>query len=217
MPTLSDFPARRRQKKRHTTFLLWISAAAALGLSITACSSPGGGTAIKGSGEVPASGGHMVVEGSMVKPYVDAAGIAGDATTLLLGEVVSSSVVTIADLEFTRYELTVQEHFAGATPESIPVYQVGAPDWHIGLDVPAHLQKGERYLLFLQPTGVPQGQTGEDGYYIVGPGAWADEGGSQFELWLKPESNVEVGTVPTEIDLDAVPQMLAVDAVGSTR
>lgn len=128
-----------------------------------------------------------------------------------------SEPVTIEDLVFTRYELKVQSHYAGTTAELIPVYQVGEPDWQIDLDVPAHLQEGQRYLLFLQPTTLPEGETGGDGYYIVGPGAWADMGDSQFEIWLKPDSHFELGTVPTMLDLAAVPQLLAMDAVGSAR
>lgn len=202
---------------RSKKFLLWVSLAAALGLSLTACSSSADGSRLEGTVEEPASGEQMVLEGSMVKPYLNAKEIAGDATTLLLGEVVSSERVKIAELEFTRYGVKVQSHYAGATPELIPVYQVGEPDWQIDLDIPAHLQEGQRYLLFLQPTTLPEGETGGDGYYIVGPGAWVDKGGSQFELWLEPKNHFELGTVPTKLDLAAIPQLLAVGAVGSAR
>lgn len=166
------------------------------------------------SAPVPAP---IVAEGSMVKQYENSAQLAGDATLLVVGEVVNSSRVQIGDLTFTKYMVKVVESVAGGAEGELAVYVVGAPGWKLSLEIPDYFQEGDSYALFLRPTELPKGSVGAEGYYIVGMGAWAQSSDSTFHIWLDPARNVGLAKIPTTFAAADIADVLSADKVGSTR
>lgn len=151
----------------------------------------------------------------MVEQYLSAEAMAADAAHLVVGTVIGTSTVTIVDLLFTRYEVTVESALAGKAERSLAVYMVGEPGWQVNLEVPDHLRVGETYALFLQPTGLDAKQPGGDGYYIVGQGAWVRTSPTQFDWWVDEAS--ETGAIPLEFPAADIEDVLAADKVGSPR
>lgn len=186
-------------------------------IALGACSTPSDGAMPAPGDRIPNASDQLVIEGSAVKPYWSASEIAGDATSLLLGEVVAAEAVTVSGLLFTGYQVRVESHLAGSTPDSIVVYQIGEADSHVDLPIPQHLALGERYVLFVQPTGVEKLDSADMGYYIVGPGAWVNSQGSRFNIWLKPRSDVELGEVPTTFERAEIAAILDAALVGTRR
>lgn len=159
----------------------------------------------------------MSADGSMVKQYTNATQLAGDATLLVLGEVTEQAPVTISGLLFTRYTFNVDSTLAGEAEATLTVLQVGEPGWQVGLDVPAYFEVGHRYLVFLQPTGLPANKPGGDGYYVIGTGAWVESGDSHFTIWLDHDQEVDLGHIPAAFALSEAAEVLSAGSVGSTR
>lgn len=159
----------------------------------------------------------MVAAGSAAKTYVSARDLAQDASAMVVGEVRSSEQVDIQGLTFTKHVFAVTSRLGGTAPDVIDVYQVGAPGWVIEDDVqaPGYLDVGATYALFVCPTELPQGTVGSDGYFIVGPGAWTDNGSSQFTLWRQPRARSSTYQVPTRFRLDDVASTMGLDTLGT--
>lgn len=184
--------------------------------ALVACSAPTGSST--GSADElndPASQGQAVTQGSMVKAYLTAEELAADSTLLVLGDVIEAGPATIADAAVTRYVLRIERVLGGAAGGEIAVYQFGQPGELTSVEGAKHIQQGERYVLFLRPTDLPAGQPANDGYYIVGPGAWAESGDSRFELWLEATPTFELGSIPTSFALTDAAVVLSADRVGA--
>jgi hypothetical protein len=163
-------------------------------IGLTACGAPAAESAAP-STDVP-----RMVAGSAVKFYDTAADVAADSSAQVLGEVTSSSVVSIQDLRFTKYVFAVKKALSGTVPDVIDVYQVGEPGWQFedDLQAPGYLAAGHTFVLFIHATDLPAGTIGSDGYYITGPSAWANDDApqsagmpaatAQFKLWQLPEA-----------------------------
>jgi hypothetical protein len=149
----------------------------------------------------------------MVKPYLTVDELAADSSTLVVGTVTDSAEVSIHDLLFTRYTVSVEDTLAGETSREIAVYMVGNHTWQLDLEVPAHLTVGDTYALFLRPTALDKDQEAASGYYIVGPGAWARTDGDTFSLWR--ELRFDLGSIPTTFAWEDAADELAVAKVGS--
>ena len=154
---------------------------------------------------------------SMVKRYHDAAELAADSTSLVMGKVTSASSVVIADLGATRYVLAVETVLAGSASGEITVYMFGEPGESSTVEVPAFFTTGQRYTLFLRPTDLPEGTVGADGFYIVGLGAWGEVSESRFAIWLDEPERFDVVDIPLEFTLADAAELLAADRVGSGR
>jgi len=164
-------------------------------IGLAACGTPVVGSAAQ-STDPP-----IFAAGSAVKAYDTASDVAADASAQVLGEVTSSSVVSIHGLRFTKYVFAVKKALSGTAADVIDVYQVGEPGWQFedDLQAPGYLAAGRTFVLFINPTNLPAGTTGGDGYYITGPGAWASDSapqpagvpatGAQFRLWQLPEAS----------------------------
>lgn len=202
---------------RSTTLLLSLGILTLSAITLGACAAALEGAPAVSGDRIPDASDQLVIEGSAVKPYLSASEIAGDATSLLLGNVVAAEAITISDLQFTGYEVRVESHLAGSTPDSIVIYQIGEADSHVDLPIPQHLLVGERYILFVQPTGVEKLDSADTGYYIVGPGAWVNSQGSRFDIWLNGRSDVNLGEVPTNFDWAETAAILQATLVGTQR
>ena len=166
----------------------------ALAIGLTACGAPAADSA------APSADASMVAAGSAVKNYDTALDVAADSSAQVLGEVTSSSVVSIQDTPFTKYEFAVTKALSGTVADIIDIYQIGEPGWQFedDLQMPGYLAAGRMFVLFIHPTDLPAGTTGSDGYYITGPGAWANSDApqpagvpaatAQFKLWAPPEA-----------------------------
>ena len=186
-------------------------------IALVACSSPtqpDDGSAVNDAPGAPE--GQVVAQGSMVKAYLSTEELAEDATLLVLGEVIEAAPATISDAAVTRYVLKVERVLGGTVATEIVIYQFGRPGVLMSVDGPKHLEQGERYILFVRPTDLPAGQSANDGYYIVGPGAWAESGDSRFELWLETTSTFDLGSIPTGFMLRDAAAELSADRVGTT-
>lgn len=159
----------------------------------------------------------IVSHGSMVKKYHDATQLAEDATILAVGKVTGAEPVTIVDLLFTRYTIEVESALAGGASGDIAVYLLGAPGWQVHLDVPAYLNQGQRYALFLRPTDLPTDAKGGDGYYVVGPGVWGETSASRFTIWVDRSSDIDLAKIPTEFSLTDASEVLSAERVGASR
>ena len=185
-------------------------------IGLAACGSPSSGSA------APSTDAPMVAAGSAVKSYDTAADIAADASAQIVGEVASSSVVSIQDTAFTKYVFAVRKVLSGTVPDVIDVYQIGRPGWQFEDDVqaPGYLALGRTFVLFVHPTDLPAGTTGSDGYYITGPGVWANDdapqaagipvASAQFTLWRLPEAAKKPRTdhLPTAFQFGEVTSIL---------
>ena len=191
---------------------------AAIAAALVACSSPTRPDA--GSPDNHAASppqGQTVAQGSMVKAYLTTDELAADSTLLVLGEVVEAAPATISRAEVTRYVLRVERVIGGTAADEVVVYQFGQPGVVTSVEGPKHLEAGERYVLFVRPTDLPAGQSANDGYYIVGPGAWAESDDSRFEIWLEVTPTFELGSIPRSFALADAAAVLSADRVGSAH
>lgn len=186
--------------------------------ALVSCSAPTGqSTGTEGEIDNAASQSQVVAQGSMVKAYLTTDELAADSTLLVLGDVIEAGPATISQASVTRYVLRVERVIGGTAADDVVVYQFGRPGVLTSVEGSKHLEEGERYVLFVRPTDLPAGQSANDGYYIVGPGAWAESDDSRFEIWLEVTPTFELGDIPTTFTLADAAAVLSADRVGTPR
>ena len=168
------------------------------------------------SNDVASQGDAVVFSASVPVTYGDIESLARDSKLVVVATVDGSRQEKIADLEVTRYELTVDQDYSAASPKTIGVYQTGTEDWILDTPIPPHLKVGNTYLLFLVPMGLPEGQVGSDGFGIVGVGAWERQGDA-FRAYLNPDHELTYGQIPTQIGISELKTMIPLDLVGLGR
>ena len=155
-----------------------------------------------------------VSHGSMVKKHHNAQELAEDSSLLVVGTVTKTEPATILNLAFARYTIAVESKLAGEADPEIAVYLLDEPGAHGLLDAPARFNDGQRYVLFLRPTGVTDTQ-GRDGYYVVGPGAWGETSGAEFTLWVDPAADSDIPQIPHSFSLGDAAELLSAVRVGA--